>query len=167
MGYQFRNGLAKGEGVGRHVGVEEFDGERAVLHGTRLAHQLIQALLSHRAAAIRCHISTMGVARCLAVNRYLETHRLAVCARPQYQVKVTRMKAVDDAPTGLVQRDLLAAHIPLALQGPVIQGQGDGLDEVFGTLQAQVGFRRLHLVQVRCLLHALGVRFDQPARHIF
>ena len=35
-----------------------------------------------------------------------------LAARPQYQVQVTRMKAVDDAPTGLVQRDLLAAHIP-------------------------------------------------------
>ena len=56
-------------------------------------------------------------------------------------MQVTGMEAVDDAPTGLLQRDLLAADVPLAFQGPVVQRQWAGLDEVLGTLRPQVGFR--------------------------
>ena len=40
--------------------VEKFDGERAVLDGAGLAHQLVQALFGDGAAAIRGDVGAVG-----------------------------------------------------------------------------------------------------------
>ena len=115
------SGLAEGEGIGRHMRVEKFDAEGAVLNPGWLTHQLVKALFGHGASAIRRHIGAMGIAWRLAVDRYLEAHRFTIGTRPQHQVQVTGMEAINHTPTGLIEGGLLAADIPLAFQSPVIQ----------------------------------------------
>ncbi len=79
------------------------------------------------AAAIRGHVGAMGVGWGLAIDRDFEAHRSSIGARTEHQMQVTGMEAVGDAPAGLVEGDLLAADVPLAFQGPVVQGQGADL----------------------------------------
>src|SRR4051794_8447408 len=83
-------------------------------------------------------------------------------------MRVARVEAVGDAPTGPVQRDVLTPDRPLAGEGPVIDAQvaGDLVDaarvtrdaagggEVLGAPMAEVRLGRAQMVPVGLRLHA-------------
>ena len=78
------------------AGVEEFDFERPVLDRAGLADQLIQPLPGDGAVAIGVGVDAVVGAGRLAVQRHPEPHRLAVGIRPQHQMQVAGMEAIDD-----------------------------------------------------------------------
>ena len=88
---------AEGKGIRRDAGVEKLDAEGSIRDTVGLAHQLIQTLLSHAATAIGGDVRTVGITGGFSVNQDFEAHRFTIGGRPQHQVQIASVEAVDDA----------------------------------------------------------------------
>jgi len=60
-------------------------------------------------------------ARCMPVDQDLELHRLTVWSRPQDQMQVPRVEAVDNSSVGLRENGVLSADTPVARERPLIE----------------------------------------------
>src|SRR5580765_7476532 len=100
--------------------IEEFDLEGPVLDFTRLPDQLIEAVLGHGAVALSVGVHSVFVARSSAIEPNSEPHRLAAGCRAKDQVEIPGVEAEDHGARCGDQRRLLAAHVPLSAQGPLI-----------------------------------------------
>src|ERR687885_2485571 len=109
---------AEGEREGLNARIEELDLEVAVGDGTRLADQLIQPLLGHRAAALGVDVAAVRLARRSPVEPHAKAHGGASRGRSQDEVQIARMKAIRDPAVGLVQHGWLLLHGPVTHQRP-------------------------------------------------
>ena len=89
------------------------------LTGPLLAHELIEALLGHRAIACGIDIGAMVGARRLAVDENAKADRLAAVARPQHEMQIARMEAIGDPAVARIERRALAADRPICRSGPI------------------------------------------------
>ena len=82
--------------------IEEVDRERSIDDRLRLSRQLIQSLLAYGSVATLVDVETVSGARWLAVDRHAESYPALWPWRPQDEVHVTGVEAVEDLPWGLV-----------------------------------------------------------------
>ena len=83
-----------------HSRRKKLDPEEPIPHAAFLPDQLIQAAIGHRAHPVLAAVFAVIRAGRLAVQRHAETDRLARARRPQNQMKIARMKAVNKAAAG-------------------------------------------------------------------
>src|SRR5215204_6257545 len=121
--------LAEGEGVRVGAWLKEADLQRSVAYDVVLAHELVHAVVSEYAVAVRVDVHACRRAGSLAVEGYAERDRLR-CPSGQHEVRVSRVEPEGDAPAGLVENDVLRPDRPLAGEGPVVEAQAlrDGVD---------------------------------------
>jgi hypothetical protein len=86
------------------------------------AHELVQAPVPEHAVALVVDVQAVRRARSLAIQQHAERNRRSR-ARRQHQMRVACVEPERDAPTGLVEHDLLALDRPLAGQGPLVGAQ--------------------------------------------
>src|SRR5919202_329629 len=104
---------AEGEREGLHARIEELDLELAVEDGPRLADQLIQPLLGHRALARGVDVAAVRLARRSPVEPHPKADGGASHGGSQDQVQIARVEAIRDPAAGLVQNGWLLLHGPL------------------------------------------------------
>jgi hypothetical protein len=149
------SGSTKRKGVGVNTGIEKFDLEGVVRDGAALAHELIEAMLGDDAGTIRRRIDAVAIAGQSAVDSHTETHRLAVTVRPEHQMKVARVEAIDDASTCSIENRVLAVDRPIAREAPLVELRRRDVivmadillrtirrDEILGPGKSDIGFRR-------------------------
>ena len=92
--------------------------------------QLIHSLLGQRAVALGININPVSGARWLSIDEYAKSQGCSERYRSHDEMQIARVKAVHNAPVGLVQHRGLLAHRPVAGKGPVIEVQlcGDRID---------------------------------------
>src|SRR6516165_2473851 len=112
--------LPEREHVRLGAGLVEHDLERPVAHLAVLPHELVQAPLPQQPVPALVDIDAGGGAGSLAVDKHAEANRRVRSGR-QYEMRVARVEAVGDAPTGPVEHNILAPDRPLAGEGPVIE----------------------------------------------
>jgi hypothetical protein len=81
---------------------------------------LIEAVLGHGAVALSVGVHSVFVTRGSAIEPDPEPHWLAVGCRAKDQVKIPGVEAEDNGARRGNQRRMLAAHVPLSAQGPLI-----------------------------------------------
>jgi hypothetical protein len=99
----------------------ELDLELPVSDGLGLPDQLIHPRFGYRALALVVDVDSVRDARRLSIDQHAESHRSSPSRRPHHEMKIARMKAVDDPSAGLVQRGSLDPHRPIANESPVIK----------------------------------------------
>src|SRR5215211_5511236 len=117
-------GIALSEGEGMRVGawLKEADLQRSVACDVVLAHELVHAVVSEYAVAVRVDVHACRRAGSLAVEGYAEGDRLR-CSSREHEVGVTRVEPEGDASIGLVEYDVLRPGRPLAGKGPMAEAQ--------------------------------------------
>ena len=105
--------------------LEEADLQRSVAYDVVLAHELVHAVVSEYAVAVRVDVHACRRAGSLAVEGYAEGDRLRRSSR-EHEVGVTRVEPEGDAPAGLVENDVLGPDRPLAGKGPMAEAQAPG-----------------------------------------
>ena len=75
---------------------KKLDPEEPIPHAAFLPDQLIQAAIGYRAQTIRAAVFAVIRAGRHAVQRDAETNRLSISRRPQNQMQIAGMKAVND-----------------------------------------------------------------------
>ncbi|HEX6557065.1 MAG TPA: hypothetical protein VF026_30155 [Ktedonobacteraceae bacterium] len=149
-------GSAEGEHKRLHACIEKLDLELAISNVPRLPDQLIQPLVGHRAVALLVNVTAVSCAWGLSIEEHAKAHGRSSRCRPHDQMQIAGVKAVRDAPVGLVQRCGVSPHRPLTRKGPMIvpQPRGDsikvtlvqhyttGRREVLGARVPDIGFRR-------------------------
>jgi hypothetical protein len=147
-------GLAERQGIGDRARVEEANLERVVGDVARETHQLIWSPRNDP-ISVGVDIDAMISARCMPVDQDLELHRLAVSSRPQDQMQVPRVEAVDNSSVGLRENGVLTADTPVARECPLIDRKCRGGritmglvlngttrgHEVLGIIRADIGLR--------------------------
>src|SRR5918997_2035607 len=113
-------GIALSEGEGVRVGsrLKEGDLERSVADAVVLAYELVHAVVSEYAVAVRVDVHACRRAGSRAVEGYAEGDRLR-CSSRKHEVGVTCVEAEGDAPAGLVENNGLGPDRPLAGKGPL------------------------------------------------
>src|SRR5215211_1821896 len=81
--------LAEGEGVRVGAWLKEADLQRSVAYDVVLAHELVHAVVSEYAVAVRVDVHACRRAGRLAVEEYAERNRLR-CSSRQHEVGVSR-----------------------------------------------------------------------------
>src|SRR5918998_3081890 len=114
--------LSEGEGVRVGAWLKEADLQRSVAYDVVLAYELVHAVVSEYAVAVRVDVHACRRAGSLAVEGYAEGDRLR-CSSRKHEVGVTRVEAEGDAPAGLVENDGLGPDRPLAGKGPMAEAQ--------------------------------------------
>src|SRR5271166_4786452 len=99
---------AEGESEDLHAGIEELDGEIAILDRTDLPDELIQALPVDHALAVGGDIGAVILLRRGAIDRDPEADRFAVRRRPENQMQIASVKTIDDLSARLIERGVLA-----------------------------------------------------------
>src|SRR5262249_6917335 len=117
---------AERKGERLDAGGKELDLEPPIDDRHRLADQLIQPRLDHRAVAALVHVEAVSRARRPAVNRDAETNRAALARRPHHQMQIPGVKAVDDSRAGTARDSRLPAHRPLAGERPFVEREAGG-----------------------------------------
>ena len=115
--------LAEGEREGLDVPIQELDLKQAINDRLRLPDELIRARLSHYAISRAVEVGPASGACGLSIQKYPESSGSFLNWRRHDQVKIARMKAVGDPSVGLVQRNVLPPHRPVARERPVVQIQ--------------------------------------------
>src|SRR5580698_796451 len=111
---------AEGKRVSLHTRNQKLDAECPVLNLALLTNQLVQTVLRHGAKAVRVDIYSMISSRSFAVYRHAEAHRLPTFRRPQNQVQVARIEAIEDAARCSQRRSDLTLILPVALKRPLV-----------------------------------------------
>src|SRR5580658_9070435 len=116
-----RSASTKSKREGLRAGIEELDLKSAVLDRILLADELVEAVVDNLPVAFGVGIHPVIRSGRLAVNQHAESNRLSVGSRPQHQVHIPRMEAVNDfAPRGIETRHLLMIG-PIAGESPLIE----------------------------------------------
>src|SRR5580698_6999798 len=103
-----RSASTKSKREGLRAGIQELDLKGAVLNRILLADELVEAVVDNLPVTLRVGIHSMILSRRLAVNQHAESNRLSVGSRPQHQVHIPRVEAVNDfASCGIETRHLL------------------------------------------------------------
>src|ERR1700691_2972235 len=98
---------AEGERKGLRTRIKKLDLEPLVRNRLRLSDQLIQPLLDHRALALIINVNAVRSEGRLSVDEHAKSHGGSSDRWSHDEMKIARMKAVRDAPIGLVQHDRL------------------------------------------------------------
>ena len=168
-------GSAEGEHKRLHACIEKLDLELPISNVPWLPDQLIQPLVGHRAVALLVNVTAVSSARCLSIEEHAKAHGRSPRCRPHDQMQIAGVKAVRDAPVGLVQHCVPSPHRPLTRQGPMIEPQplGDSIEvtpvqdsptggrKVLGALVADIGFRRPQAPPIGSNFRTLGIDRDQ------
>src|SRR5262245_52535329 len=115
------SGLAEGEHVGAHAGVEERELERPLADRPALADELVHPRLVDRALARLVDVEPVIVAGRTAVEERPEAG--SAVARRQDQVEVAALEAVGDRPGCRVELGGLRIDGPLAPERPRVEPQ--------------------------------------------
>src|SRR2546428_9103641 len=89
----YRSISAERERKRLHAGIEKLDLEAAIRDRPRLADQVIQALLGHRALALLVDVAAVRASRRLAVDAHAEPHRRTFRRRSQDHMEIAGVKA--------------------------------------------------------------------------
>src|SRR5215213_4471530 len=108
--------LSEGEGVRVGAWLKEADLQRSVAYDVVLAHELVHAVVSEDAVAVRVDVHACRRTRRLAVEEHAKGDRLR-CSSREHEVRVTRVEPEGDAPAALVENDVLGPDRPLAGKG--------------------------------------------------
>src|SRR5687768_17149040 len=104
------------------AGLKEGDLQRSVADGVVLAHELIHAVVSEQAVAVRVDVHASRGPGSLAVEGYAKRNRLR-CSSREHEVRVARVEPEGDAPAGVVENHGLGPDRPLAGKGPMAEAQ--------------------------------------------
>ena len=107
---------AEGESVGGDARIEEFNLEGMIGDVPVLPYQLVEPLSRHNALTVRVGIAAMVGARSHAVHGHAKPDRHAVRARPEDEVQVAGVKAIDNAAALRVEDGIFLADGPVAGQ---------------------------------------------------
>src|SRR5215213_2485900 len=118
--------LAEGEGVGLDARIQEGDLKGALADRAWLANELVEPWLGDRAVALVVDIRPVGASRGQPVDTHMELHGRLLSCRSHDQVQVAGVEAVEDPPTGLVQRHGPPLHRPGTGKGPMVEPQPCG-----------------------------------------
>ena len=125
---------AEGEHVCLDTGCEEGDLERAVCDGSRLAYQLIEALLGDDSAAVVVGVESMSVAGRFTIDEYVERHGSTSRTRSHDEVDVAGVEAKEDSPTSAVEYARPTFESPIPCKSPMVHvqpvGRGIGVGQV-------------------------------------
>src|SRR5262245_21365725 len=151
-----------------HASIEKLDLELPIDDRLRLTDELIQTWFDHRADAAFVDCQTVSWTGRLPVNRHAETNGASLPWRTHDEMKISRVKAIDDPAAGTAHDGRLASHRPFAGQRPLI-GREPRRDSVGATpiaigtsrrreilrpLVPDVAFWRPQVVPVRRLFRA-------------
>src|SRR5215207_8226742 len=159
--------LSECEGVRVGAWLKEADLQRSVAYDVVLAHELVHAVVSEYAVAVRVDVHACRRAGSLAVEGYAEGDQLR-CSSREHEVGVTRVEPKGDAPAGLVETDVLGPDRPLAGKGPMaeaqahrdrveaiaIQRRARGRPVLAAARGAEVGLGRAQVVPIGRRFHA-------------
>src|SRR5260370_15942490 len=96
-------GSAERERKSLHARIEKLDLELSISNGLRLPDQLIQPLVSRRAAAPLVNVNSVSSARRLSIAEHAKAHGRSPRRWSHDQMQIAAVKAVRDPPVGLVQ----------------------------------------------------------------
>jgi len=109
----YRRGAAEGEHKGLHARLEKLDLELPISNGPWLADQLIQPLFGNRAVALLVNVAAESRARRLSIEEHAKAHGRSSRRRSHDEMQIAGVKAVRDAPVGLIENGGLSPHRPL------------------------------------------------------
>src|SRR6266568_8666958 len=113
--------LAEGEHKRLHARIEKLDLEKAISYVPRLSDQLIQPLVAHHPVALPVNINAGSLAWRPSIEEHTKVHGGSSRHRSYDQMQITRVKAVRDAPVGLIECCSFSAHRPLSCKRPMIE----------------------------------------------
>src|SRR5262245_3406007 len=105
---------AEREGESFRTRGQKFDFELSVDDGIGLPDQLIETLFDQRAVALLVKVNAVGRTRRLSIDQHTKLDGYSWRRRAHDQVKIAAVKAIDNAPTGLVQCRGILPHGPIA-----------------------------------------------------
>jgi hypothetical protein len=173
------NGLFRGSAEREHKSlyarIEKLDLELSISNGLRLSDQLIQPLLGNRTVALVVNVTSVSSARRLSIDEHAKSHGSSSRCRCHDEMKIAGVKAVGDAPVGLVQHCGRLLHRPITRKGPMIEREvrGGSIDarlvqycptgrrKALGALIADIVFRRPQVAPIGGSFSTLGIDRNQ------
>src|SRR6266700_6364861 len=114
-----------------------------------------------------------------SIDARAKAHGRSPHCRSHDQMQIASVKAVRDAPVGLVQHRGLSLHRPLTRKGPLIESQSlrdsiqvtlvqdcsTGIRKVLGARVSDIGFRRPEAAPIGGSFSTLGIDRDRSEEH--
>src|SRR5579862_4029513 len=111
------------KGIGLNIAVQELDRKDMSTHLAGLPNQLIEALFSDDAAAIRIRISSVTGTGRRPIELHAETDRFSIHAGAEHEMQIASIEAVDNRSGGRIENGLFRIDGPVARERPLIQVQ--------------------------------------------
>src|SRR5438128_8509973 len=107
--------------ISLHARIEKLDLEHSIGNRLGLPDELVEPLFSGRAVALLVDVGPVSIPRRAPIKEHAETYRRSATWRSHDQVQIARVKPVDDATVGLVERYGTGVQRPIAAERPFIE----------------------------------------------
>src|ERR1700678_1558835 len=103
------------------VTVKKLDIESPVRNDAGLSDQLIHPRLAHVPRAVGIHVDAVRRGGGLTIDSNAKPYSPAIPGCAHDEIDIPRVKSVDDAATGILQRNGLCLDSPIARQCPLVE----------------------------------------------
>src|SRR5204862_2971978 len=111
-----RGASSERKDISLHARIEKLDLEHSIGNRLGLPDELVEPLFSGRAVALLVDVGPVSIPRRAPIKEHAETYRRSARWWSHDQMQIARVKPVDDASVGLVERYGTGVQRPIAAE---------------------------------------------------